>query len=628
MTATYGRVAALCAPDADVTSADIDWFTGPHGMLLACREAVASRAVDELLALDMTALFDALDDTSVAMTGPAPSDRAQALLAAAALARWSADDRAGAIELTTTIARGYHMPGRPRPALPAVDVVDAPDPVGFLAALIARARDDGGLAAAFELVGHLLGPDERDRAPHTAVPVLVSRHADGDVALLELIEATPGAPPGFALDVVAAPFLRVDARFQTALDAAWTATAHPSSVRWSLRSLRTGRPLSTVSGPSIGLGACVALARLGRPKAIALAPDWTFTGAIDATGATTTLLGPDRELAEYHAKVRAADRRTIVLPAVDHSHVGAYVEASGADVQLVGVVSADDALRHAARHVAGAASYERALRKARAPRRTGRRILGLAGVVLVTAVAVAVVLLLSSDAGRDRSIPTARGQEMIVAGSGQTPAFRMGVTEVTNGRYRLCMRAGVCGPPQTSLQAPGSPIENPANDDFPVTGVSAIDARSFCEWIGRELPSLDQWQLAASARSFGEWPLSALSPGTYDFPRGNEPGGSPAAVRAAVDPATAPSKDPKAVQPSFLVRNVAEWSREVCEAGQAGACRDWDGSAPEQSSMRVLGLSFNVGRVPPNDTRWWTDGSRKPARLGAPDVGFRCVGTT
>lgn len=72
-------------------------------------------------------------------------------------------------------------------------------------------------------------------------------------------------------------------------------------------------------------------------------------------------------------------------------------------------------------------------------------------------------------------------------------------TEVTNGRYALCVEAGVCNPPRRA-SATTHPVYygDPAYDDYPVIFVSWYDAVTFCEWRDARLPSEAEWEKAAS----------------------------------------------------------------------------------------------------------------------------------
>ena len=72
----------------------------------------------------------------------------------------------------------------------------------------------------------------------------------------------------------------------------------------------------------------------------------------------------------------------------------------------------------------------------------------------------------------------------------EVSTFFMDTTEVTNGAYQACVRAGDCprdGPRYRDFSAPTQAI----------TGVSWFSARAFCAAQGKRLPTEAEWELAA-----------------------------------------------------------------------------------------------------------------------------------
>jgi formylglycine-generating enzyme required for sulfatase activity len=83
-------------------------------------------------------------------------------------------------------------------------------------------------------------------------------------------------------------------------------------------------------------------------------------------------------------------------------------------------------------------------------------------------------------------------------------------TEVTNDMYALCVNSGNCSPPKkNSSYSRNSYFLNPTYGDYPVIYVSWFQAKQYCEWAGRQLPTEAQWEKAARG------------PESYIFPWGN-----------------------------------------------------------------------------------------------------------
>ncbi len=92
--------------------------------------------------------------------------------------------------------------------------------------------------------------------------------------------------------------------------------------------------------------------------------------------------------------------------------------------------------------------------------------------------------------------------------SDQTPllivyldTFWIDEVEVTNARYRRCVAAGVCSPsPAQPRDAQGNRVEdyltNPLYNDYPAL-VKWPQAQTYCQWVGKRLPTEAEWEKAA-----------------------------------------------------------------------------------------------------------------------------------
>lgn len=89
--------------------------------------------------------------------------------------------------------------------------------------------------------------------------------------------------------------------------------------------------------------------------------------------------------------------------------------------------------------------------------------------------------------GADDGLPDARPVHLV-----HLSAYWIDKYEVTNARYRRCVEAGVCQPPKNRR-----PFEDQARDQYPVTSVTWMQARSYCQWAGQRLPTEAEWEKAA-----------------------------------------------------------------------------------------------------------------------------------
>jgi formylglycine-generating enzyme required for sulfatase activity len=82
-------------------------------------------------------------------------------------------------------------------------------------------------------------------------------------------------------------------------------------------------------------------------------------------------------------------------------------------------------------------------------------------------------------------------------------------TEISNAMYTKCMQAGGCSPPASRTY-----LDDPQYANHPVVFVSWVNARDYCSWAGRRLPTEAEWEKAAS------WDPATNLPRLY--PWGNE----------------------------------------------------------------------------------------------------------
>jgi len=97
-------------------------------------------------------------------------------------------------------------------------------------------------------------------------------------------------------------------------------------------------------------------------------------------------------------------------------------------------------------------------------------------------------------------------------------SFRLDKTEVTVDAYAACVRARKCGEPEPYLGERGNfrtfcNWRHPqGRGNHPVNCVDFEQARAFCAWVGKRLPTEEEWEYAARGGGEGR-----------NYPWGNQP---------------------------------------------------------------------------------------------------------
>ncbi|MBI5945648.1 MAG: SUMF1/EgtB/PvdO family nonheme iron enzyme [Chloroflexi bacterium] len=137
--------------------------------------------------------------------------------------------------------------------------------------------------------------------------------------------------------------------------------------------------------------------------------------------------------------------------------------------------------------------------------------------------------------------------------------FWMDKLEVTNGMFTLCMKAGVCEPPQYFKSGTRDSYFNNAEfNDYPVVYVTWAQAAAYCTWAGRRLPTEAEWERSARGDDFRTYPWGDERP---DSSRGNFNYFVGDTTRAGDFPAGA---SPFGVLD--LAGNVAEWVNDYFDS--------------------------------------------------------------
>ena len=211
-------------------------------------------------------------------------------------------------------------------------------------------------------------------------------------------------------------------------------------------------------------------------------------------------------------------------------------------------------------------------------------------------------------------------------------AFWIDKVEVTNGMYTLCVQAGVCRIPFTlKSDSRNSYFNNPDFKDYPVVYVGWGEAKAYCEWTGRRLPTEAEWERAARGDDF------------RTFPWGDErPDSARANINAFVGDTARVGSYPSGASPFGVLDmagNVAEWVNDYYDG-------TYYGSSLSQNPTGPVGRTAYFSRVVRGGTFMDADRdvrvSKRSSVLGpnfdapqmdsaeytgeySPRIGFRCA---
>jgi formylglycine-generating enzyme required for sulfatase activity len=194
-------------------------------------------------------------------------------------------------------------------------------------------------------------------------------------------------------------------------------------------------------------------------------------------------------------------------------------------------------------------------------------------------------------------------------------AFWLDQTEVTNSMYASCVRAGVCQQPEkTSSKTRLLYYGESHYDAYPVLFVSWEEAKNYCHWVGRRLPTEAEWEKAARGENGLTYPWGEAPPGPGLLNFDNQVGDT-----TQVGSYTGGASPYGALE---MAGNVSEWTADWYGEDYYAVSPAFNPLGPLSGAYRVLrgGSWFSSRDAVRAAFRLWNIPG-----LHSDSVGFRCA---
>ncbi|MBS0164039.1 MAG: SUMF1/EgtB/PvdO family nonheme iron enzyme [Nitrospira sp.] len=185
---------------------------------------------------------------------------------------------------------------------------------------------------------------------------------------------------------------------------------------------------------------------------------------------------------------------------------------------------------------------------------------------------------------------------------------------VTNTQYRACVDGGSCLPPKVRAA-----FDDPQQEQHPVTDVTWMQARAYCQWGGKRLPTEAEWEKAARGIDGRRYPwgnsdeVIQKSRGALTDGKASTNGAEPVSMPLA-------TRSPYGV--SGMVGLVSEWVKDWYAEDFYRTSPARDPQGPLRGTFRVLRGGSWMER--PLELRAGYRGWDEMTYWG-PTLGFRCA---
>jgi formylglycine-generating enzyme required for sulfatase activity len=221
----------------------------------------------------------------------------------------------------------------------------------------------------------------------------------------------------------------------------------------------------------------------------------------------------------------------------------------------------------------------------------------------------AMVLVPAGDflMGAEDGLPDARPQRRVFVSSYWIDRY-----EVTNAEYRQCVQSGACQVPKDQTS-----FDDPQHAQHPVTNVTWAQARAYCQWRGRRLPTEAEWEKAARGTDGRRYPWGNSEDGIKRLKESQARASTNGTVQVG---SQAEQLSPYGVYD--VVGSVWEWVKDWYAEDYYAGAPSRDPQGPLRGSFRVFrGGDASQG---PLELRVSYRGWDEMTYWG-PTLGFRCA---